>query len=83
MERSEIVEKVKVILQENGKLGREALGLEEESDLYDAGLSSHASVEVMLALEAVFDLEFPDSMLRREVFQSVGAISDAIEELYE
>ena len=33
------------------------------------------------ALEDAFDLEFPDRMLTRGVFESVGAIGDAIAEL--
>ena len=35
----------------------------------------------MLALEGEFDIEFPDSMLRRDVFQSIAAIGGAIEQL--
>jgi acyl carrier protein len=35
----------------------------------------------MLALEGEFDVEFPDSMLKRSVFQSIGAIRDAITEI--
>ena len=46
----------------------------EDADLYELGMTSHASVEVMLALEDSFGIEFPDRMLRREVFESVGAI---------
>jgi acyl carrier protein len=44
-------------------------------------MSSHSSVNVMLALEEGFDLEFPDQMLKRSVFESVSAISAAIGEL--
>jgi acyl carrier protein len=51
------------------------------SNLYRAGLTSHASVNIMLALEAEFDVEFPDRMLRRSVFESIEAISEAIQEL--
>jgi len=36
---------------------------------------------VMLALEGAFDIEFPDHMLTRSVFSSVGAIRSAVEEL--
>ena len=50
-------------------------------ELYQAGLTSHASVNVMLALEGEFDVEFPDRMLKRSVFESVSAIRGAIEEL--
>lgn len=81
MTRDEIVNRVKGVLKEHARLGTDALELSEEDDLYDYGMSSHASVEVMLSLEAEFDVEFPDSMLRREVFQAVGAIADAIEQL--
>jgi acyl carrier protein len=35
----------------------------------------------MLALEAAFDIEFPDAMLKRSVFQSVSSISKALNEL--
>jgi acyl carrier protein len=44
-------------------------------------MSSHASVNVMLALEGKFDVEFPDRMLRRRVFESVAAIRAALQEL--
>jgi acyl carrier protein len=35
----------------------------------------------MLALEDAFDIEFPDRMLTRSVFESIGAISAALEEI--
>ena len=38
-------------------------------------MTSHASVNVMLALETAFDVEFPDAMLKRSVFESVRSIS--------
>ena len=81
MERAEIITRVKQVLKAHGRLGKDAVELEENDDLYDAGMSSHASVEVMLSLEAEFDIEFPDEMLRREVFQTAGAVADAIEKL--
>ena len=46
-----------------------------QADLFQAGMSSHASVNVMLALEDAFDIEFPDNMLKRRVFESVAAIA--------
>jgi len=51
------------------------------SDLYHAGLTSLATVGLMLALEDEFDIEFPDSMLSRKTFGSIESIVDAIEEL--
>jgi acyl carrier protein len=35
----------------------------------------------MLALEDDFGIEFPDRFLRRDVFATIAAISDAIAEL--
>jgi len=37
-------------------------------------MTSHASVNVMIALEQVFDLEFPDYLLNKATFSSVAAI---------
>jgi acyl carrier protein len=36
---------------------------------------------VMLALEDTFDVEFPDAMLKRSVFESIAAIDAAVTEL--
>jgi acyl carrier protein len=55
--------------------------LDDNADLFQAGMSSHASVSVMLALEDTFDVEFPDNMLKRSVFESVTDIAVAIAEL--
>jgi acyl carrier protein len=35
----------------------------------------------MLALEGEFNIEFPDHMLKRSVFESISAISAAVGEL--
>jgi acyl carrier protein len=35
----------------------------------------------MLALEDAFDIEFPDSMLKRSVFESVAGIDAALQQL--
>jgi acyl carrier protein len=75
------IEKIRRILKEHGRLSKDAATLEEATDLYQAGMTSHASVNVMLALEAEFDVEFPDHMLRRGVFESLGAMRSAIDEL--
>ena len=76
-----MVERVRKIIREHGRLPADLESLGDEADLYQAGMTSHASVNLMLALEAAFDVEFPDSMLKRSVFQSVRSISDALESL--
>ena len=76
-----MVERVRQIIREHGRLPADLDKLDYEADLYQAGMTSHASVNVMLALESAFDVEFPDAMLKRTVFQSVRSISDALETL--
>jgi len=55
--------------------------LEDTSDLYEAGLTSLSTVNLMLALEEHFDVEFTDKMLARKTFSSIRSLSDAIGEL--
>jgi acyl carrier protein len=78
---SDTATKIRAILKEHGRLTKDAEALEDKADLYQAGMTSHASVNVMLALEGEFDVEFPDAMLKRSVFESVAAIQTAIDEL--
>jgi len=72
---------IRRILKEHGRLSKDVDVLGTESDLYEAGMTSHASVNVMLALEGEFDIEFPDHMLKRSVFESIAAINAAVGEL--
>ena len=76
-----IESKIRIILGKHGRLAKDAAGLAATDDLYQAGMSSHASVNVMLALEGEFDVEFPDHLLKRSVFESIAAINAAIGEL--
>ena len=76
-----MTEDIRAIVKEHGRLPIDVAKLTDESDLYSAGLTSHASVNLMLALEAKFDLEFPERMLRRKSFESIAAIRAAITEL--
>ena len=78
---SDTAARIRTILKEHGRLAKDANELADADDLYQAGMTSHASVNVMLALEGEFDVEFPDRMLRRGVFESVAAIATALEEL--
>ena len=74
-------DEVREIIREYGRLSVDVGGLKDDSNLYDAGMTSHASVNVMLGLENKFDIEFPDRMLRRSVFESMAAIQSAVQEL--
>jgi acyl carrier protein len=72
---------VRDIVKEHGRLAVDVDTLADEASLYEAGMTSHASVNVMLALEDTFDVEFPDEMLKRSVFESVASISAALAQL--
>ena len=76
-----IVNDIRAILREHGRLAVEVDSLTDQSDLYNAGLTSHASVTLMLALEERFNVEFPERMLRRGAFASVATIHAGIAEL--
>ena len=56
--------------------------LDEHADLYAAGLSSLATVHVMLAVEQAFDIEFPDHALARRTFGSIAALSEVVDSLH-
>lgn len=59
----------------------DAQAIGADDDLHQAGMTSLSSVNVMLGLEGVFDIEFPDHMLNKKVFSSIGSIRTAIVEL--
>jgi acyl carrier protein len=73
--------RVRAVLKQNALLQADIEGLADDADLYAAGLTSHATVNLMLALEEAFDIEFPDSLLRRRTFSSVNAIAQSLDEI--
>jgi acyl carrier protein len=74
-------EKIRNAIAEHARLSVDVETLSDDADLYEAGMTSQASVNVMLALEDAFDVEFPDRMLTRSVFQTIAAIQAALTEL--
>jgi acyl carrier protein len=74
-------EQIRQVLAEHARLPVDVAELDDQADLFQAGMTSHASVNVMLALEEAFDVEFPESMLRKATFESVAAIRTALASL--
>ncbi len=70
---------VRRALAEHGRLTVDAWDVASIADLYVLGLTSHATVNVMLAVESELDVEFPDSVLNRSTFASVESITAAAE----
>jgi acyl carrier protein len=74
-------EVIRRIVAEHGRLSVDVATIGDGDDLFQAGMTSHASVNVMLALEDEFDFEFPEKMLRKSTFESVAAIRTALSQL--
>jgi acyl carrier protein len=74
-------EEIQKILRLHANLACGADSLAPDADLHQAGLTSHATVNLMLALEEHFGIEFPERMLRRRVFDTIATIEAAITEL--
>jgi len=78
LNEAEITTRVRSVIRRHARLPIDVDELADDADLFQAGMTSHASVSVMLALEEEFDLEFPDSMLTRRMFESIASITSAV-----
>jgi len=76
-----IQHRIRDLLRDHGHLQGDLDTLADGADLYAAGLGSHATVGLMLALEEAFDIEFPERLLRRTTFASIDAIAAALTEI--
>jgi acyl carrier protein len=74
-------DQIRDILARHGRLSIDVAEISDDSDLYQAGLTSLITVNLLLAIEDHFDVEFPDALLSRRTFQSIGALAEAVEEL--
>ncbi|KRB62843.1 acyl carrier protein [Rhizobium sp. Root708] len=70
---------IRELLVKFGKLPVAVDQVADDADLYAAGLTSFASVQLMLGIEEAFDIEFPDNLLNRKSFASISAIAKTIE----
>jgi acyl carrier protein len=73
-----VKERIRNVLDVHGRLPVAVEGIDDGANLYAAGMTSHASVNVMLALEEEFDVEFPDAMLTRNAFESIDSIASSL-----
>ena len=74
-------ETIREVLTEHGHLVVDVETIDDQADLFAAGMTSHASVNVMLALEDAFDIEFAESMLRKSTFESIAAIRAGVAQM--
>ena len=52
--------------------------LDDNDNLFEHGLDSFGSVQLMLALEEHFNVEFPDHLLNRRSFATLSAIRETV-----
>lgn len=76
-----MMEKIRQLIDAHAGLPTGAQAIADDTDLYRAGMKSFASVQLMLALEETFEIEFPEEMLNRATFRSASAIARALEAL--
>lgn len=74
----ELARAVREAVADHGRLTVAIDSVGETDSLYTAGLTSHASVNVMMALEDRYDREFPEHLLRRETFESLQSLTAAL-----
>jgi acyl carrier protein len=73
-----IQDRIRDILSAYGRVAVDPREVDSQADLYELGLTSNASVDVMLALEDAFGIEFPDEVLKRSTFASVRNIEEVV-----
>jgi acyl carrier protein len=76
-----IQNEIRDVLAAHGRMAVDAHEVDAHIDLYTLGLTSHATVDVMLALEDAFDIEFPEEVLKKSTFESVHNIAQVVEGL--
>lgn len=76
-------DRIRSILAAYGKMPVDPRALADDDDLHERGLTSHASVNVMLAIEDEFDIEFPDELLQKSTFSTVSNLANVVKELTE
>jgi len=72
---------IRELLVKFGKLPVSVDQVADDADLYAAGLTSFASVQLMLGIEEAFDIEFPDNLLNRKSFASIAAIAKTVDQI--
>ncbi|MDT7950868.1 MAG: acyl carrier protein [Acetobacteraceae bacterium] len=71
------------LLAEVAHMRTDPTTLAATDDLFAAGLSSLATVDLMLAIEDRFELEFTSAWLNRRTFASIAALSNAVRQMKE
>jgi acyl carrier protein len=74
-----MIDLIREIIDTRGLLPVAARTLAPNANLYDAGFSPFAAIQLTLALEEARGVEFPRQMLRRQSFSSLDSIAACLE----
>ena len=78
-----IQNEIREILAKSGRLAVPVHALQDEADLFAAGLDSLAIVNVLMTIEEQFDIELPDELLSRRSFSSIATMTRVVAGLTE
>lgn len=73
-----IRQQIRILLEEVSELSCPVSQLSDSDDLFAVGLTSFATVSLMMAIEQEFSVSFPDHLLTRSTFANIDALSAAI-----
>ena len=76
-----MLDDIRAVIRAHAQLSVDPDELAPHDDLYQAGMTSHAGVNVMLAIEDRFDIEFPDRLLTRAAFSTMANIESSVTEM--
>ncbi len=74
-------ETLRQLVANHAKLKVDVAELSDNSSLFEAGLTSLNTVNLMLAIEDHFDLEFDEDSLTRDTFKSVDSLMKVVQVL--
>ena len=77
----EICSEVREVVAQYGRLDVRIDEISDEDNLSEAGMNSHPSVDVMLALEDLF-AALLEAMLTRSLFENIQSITIAMQSLH-
>jgi len=76
-------EALRELIATHGKLLVDVTELDDNSNLFEAGLTSLNTVNLMLAIEDQYDIVFTDESLTRDTFSSIDALLGVVRGLRE
>ncbi len=81
LESGDMLSRIREIIASHGELPVDIGAVGEDDDLYKIGLTSFATVQIMLGLEEAFNVELPEQLLNRSTFSTLRHIQAALEQV--